>query len=101
MEDSVHWRAVGCIEAGQPITDVAVFFGVHHSGISHLWKQFQTTLNTDSCPKARSLSPKGYNPPEDRYIAILTKQNHRATSIRVTPMVTAFIDKTISAATVS
>ncbi|GFV59165.1 transposable element Tc3 transposase [Trichonephila clavipes] len=43
MEDSELWRAVGCIEAGQSITDVAIFFSVHHSVISRLWKRFQTT----------------------------------------------------------
>ncbi|GFY30233.1 uncharacterized protein TNCV_3091401 [Trichonephila clavipes] len=42
MEDSERWCAVGRIEAGQSITDVALFFGVHHSVISRLWKQFQT-----------------------------------------------------------
>ncbi|PRD27092.1 UNVERIFIED_CONTAM: hypothetical protein NCL1_36301 [Trichonephila clavipes] len=31
MEDSELWRAVGRIEAGQSITDVALFYGVHHS----------------------------------------------------------------------
>ncbi|GFY36155.1 HTH_Tnp_Tc3_2 domain-containing protein [Trichonephila clavipes] len=43
MEDSERWRAEGCIEAGQSITDVALFFGIHHSVISRLWKQLQTT----------------------------------------------------------
>ncbi|GFU55332.1 uncharacterized protein TNCV_1645971 [Trichonephila clavipes] len=42
-EDSERWRAVGRIEAGQSITDAALFFSVHHSVISRLWKQFQTT----------------------------------------------------------
>ena len=42
IEDSDRWRAVGRIEAGQWITDVALFFGVHHSVLSRLWKQFQT-----------------------------------------------------------
>ncbi|GFX18573.1 transposable element Tcb1 transposase [Trichonephila clavipes] len=59
MEDSERWRAVGRIEAGQSITDVVLFFGVHHSVISRLWKQFQTT---HSCPKARRWSLKGYIP---------------------------------------
>ncbi|PRD28421.1 UNVERIFIED_CONTAM: hypothetical protein NCL1_32421 [Trichonephila clavipes] len=31
MEDSEGWRAVGRIEEGQSITDVSLFFGVHHS----------------------------------------------------------------------
>ena len=57
MEDSERWRAVGRIEKAQSITDVALFFGVHHSVISRLWNQFQ---NTDGCPKARILSLKGY-----------------------------------------
>ena len=43
MEDSKRWRTVERIEAGQSITDVALYFGVHHSVISHLWKQVQTT----------------------------------------------------------
>ncbi|GFW18342.1 transposable element Tcb1 transposase [Trichonephila clavipes] len=47
--------------------------------------------HTDSCPKARRQSPKGYNPEEDRYIAIVTKRNRRETFTRVTSMVTAFI----------
>ena len=38
---------------------------------------------------------------EDRYIAILAKRNGRVTYTRVTSMVTAFIGKAISAATVS
>ena len=43
MEYSKRWRAVERIEAGQSITDVSLFFGVHHSVISRLWKKFQTT----------------------------------------------------------
>ncbi|GFT96696.1 transposable element Tcb1 transposase [Trichonephila clavipes] len=43
MEDSERWHAVGRSEAGQSITVVALFFGAHHSVISRLWKQFQTT----------------------------------------------------------
>ena len=43
MEDSEFWCAVGCIEAGQSITDVAVLFAFHHSVISRLWKELQTT----------------------------------------------------------
>ncbi|GFX01633.1 transposable element Tcb1 transposase [Trichonephila clavipes] len=91
MEDSEHWRAVGRIEAGQSITDVALFFGVHHSVISRLWKQFQTTQTV-----VRRLvggHPRVTTPAEDRYIAILAKRNLRA-------MVTASIGKAISEATV-
>ncbi|GFX29522.1 transposable element Tcb2 transposase [Trichonephila clavipes] len=43
VEDSERWRAEGRIEAGQSITDVALYFGVLHSVIPRLWKQLQTT----------------------------------------------------------
>ncbi|GFS49451.1 HTH_Tnp_Tc3_2 domain-containing protein [Trichonephila clavipes] len=55
--------------------------------------------HTDSCTKARRWSPKVV-PAEDRYIAIVAKRNRRATSTRVTSIVTASIGKAISAATV-
>ncbi|GFV16736.1 HTH_Tnp_Tc3_2 domain-containing protein [Trichonephila clavipes] len=96
MEDSERWRSMGRIEAGQPITDVALFFSVHHSVISSSWKQFQN--HTDACPKSRSWSPKGYNPHE-RSIAIIANRNRRSTSTRVTSMVSASIGKAISPAT--
>ena len=99
VEDFERWRTVGRIEAGQSITDVALFFGVHHFVFSRLWKQFQIMQTVLRRPPGCRLMVTTHA--KDRYIAILTKQNHRATSIRVTPMVTAFIDKTISAATVS
>ncbi|GFT39484.1 HTH_Tnp_Tc3_2 domain-containing protein [Trichonephila clavipes] len=56
--------------------------------------------HTDSCPKARRRSPRGYTPAEDRYISIVAKRNRRAISTRVSSMVTASICKVISAATV-
>ncbi|GFT89347.1 transposable element Tcb2 transposase [Trichonephila clavipes] len=69
MEHSEHWRAVGRIEAGQSITDVALFFGVHHSVISRLWKQFQTTQTVVRRPVGGR--PRVTTPVEDRYIAIV------------------------------
>ncbi|GFU70067.1 transposable element Tcb2 transposase [Trichonephila clavipes] len=98
MEDSESWRAVGRIETGQSITDVALFCGVLHSVISRLWKQFQTTQTVVRRPVGGR--PRVTTPAEDRYIAIVAKRNRRATSTRVTSMVTASIGKAISAATV-
>ncbi|GFU62351.1 uncharacterized protein TNCV_2653261 [Trichonephila clavipes] len=48
-----RWRAVGRIEAGQSSTDVALFFGVHHSVISRLWK---------TIPKPHRQLSEGYKP---------------------------------------
>ncbi|GFW84149.1 transposable element Tcb2 transposase [Trichonephila clavipes] len=98
MEDSECRRSVGRIEAGQSITDVALFFGVHHSVISRLWKQFQTTQTVVRRPVGGC--PRVTTPAEDRYIATVAKRNRRATFTRVTSMVTASIGKAISAATV-
>ncbi|GFS52613.1 transposable element Tcb1 transposase [Trichonephila clavipes] len=64
MEDSERWRAVGRIEAGQLITDVALFFGVHYSVISRLWKQFQTTQTVVRRPVGGR--PRATTPAEDR-----------------------------------
>ena len=71
MEDSERRRAVGRIEAGHSIIDVALFFGVHHSVISRLWKQFQTTQTVvlrflTSCSRVTTTT-------EDWYIAILAR----------------------------
>ena len=98
MEDSERCLAVKRIEAGQSITDVALFFGVHHSVISCLWKQFQTTQTVVRKPVAGR--PRVTIPAEDRYIAVLAKWNHSAASTRVASMVTTSIDKAISGATV-
>ncbi|GFU66353.1 HTH_Tnp_Tc3_2 domain-containing protein [Trichonephila clavipes] len=98
MEDSERWLAVGRIEARQSITEVALFFGVHHSAISRLWKQFQTTQTV--VRRLVGSRPRVTNPTEDRFCAIVAKRNRRATSTRVTSMVTASIGKAIFAATV-
>ncbi|GFX10986.1 HTH_Tnp_Tc3_2 domain-containing protein [Trichonephila clavipes] len=98
MDDSERLRAVGCIEAGQLITDVAIFSGGHHSAISRLCKQFQSTQTVIRRPVGGR--PRVTTPAEDRYIAIAAKRNRRANSTRVTSMVTASITKVILAATV-
>ncbi|GFS51485.1 transposable element Tcb1 transposase [Trichonephila clavipes] len=89
MEYSERWRAVGLIEVGQSITEVALFFGVHHSVISRLWKQFQSTQTVVRRPVGGR--PRVTTPVEDRYIAIVAKQNYRVTSTRVISMVAASI----------
>ncbi|GFV46988.1 transposable element Tcb1 transposase [Trichonephila clavipes] len=89
MEASECWRVAGCIEAGQSITDVALFFGVHHSVISRLRKQFQTTQAVVRRPVGSR--PKVTTSAEDRYIDNVAKRNRRATSTRVTSMFTASI----------
>ncbi|GFU13994.1 HTH_Tnp_Tc3_2 domain-containing protein [Trichonephila clavipes] len=95
MEDFESWRDVGRIEEGQLITDVARFFGVHHSIISRLLKQFQTTQTV-----VRRRSPKGYNPRGKSIYCFCRQAESQKTSTRVTSVVTTSIGKAISAATV-
>ncbi len=89
---------MGRIKAGQSITDVALVFSVHHSVISRLWKQLQTTQTVVRRPVAGRSRVTTFA--EDRYIAIVAKQNRGATFTRVTSMVTESIVKAISEATV-
>ncbi|GBM06114.1 hypothetical protein AVEN_241932-1 [Araneus ventricosus] len=97
MEHSERWRCAGRIETEQSITDVALFFGVHHSVISRLWKQFQTSQTFVRRPIAGR--PRVTNHAEDRNTAVVAKRNQRSISTHVTSMVAAGIGKTISATT--
>ncbi|GFX28984.1 HTH_Tnp_Tc3_2 domain-containing protein [Trichonephila clavipes] len=72
MEDSERWRAVGRIEAGQSITDAALFFGVHYSVISRLWKQFQIAQTVVGRPVGGR--PRVTTLAENRCIAIVAKR---------------------------
>ncbi|GFV72856.1 uncharacterized protein TNCV_1325671 [Trichonephila clavipes] len=90
-------RAVGRIEAGQSITDVALFFGVHHSVISRLWKQFQTPQTGprrgDRGPKARRWSPKGCNTRRISIYCYCSQAESDTCGSGVPSMVTAFIGR--------
>ncbi|GFX70777.1 uncharacterized protein TNCV_1337391 [Trichonephila clavipes] len=77
MEDSERWYAVGRIEAGQSITDVALFFGVHHSVISRLWKQFQILQRGVRRPVGGHL--RVTSPAAGRYFAIVAKRSSHHT----------------------
>ncbi|GFV43239.1 transposable element Tcb1 transposase [Trichonephila clavipes] len=66
-------------------------------------KRMQFAAEVDEvCKYVRPVGghPRVTTPAEDRYIAIVAKRIRRATSPRVTSMVTASIDKAMSAATV-
>ncbi|GFY03741.1 transposable element Tcb1 transposase [Trichonephila clavipes] len=90
MEYFERWRAVGRIKAGLSITNVALFFCIHHSVLSRLRKQFQTTQT--AVRRLVGGRSRLTTPVEGRYIAIVAKRKRRATSTRVTSMVTASIE---------
>ncbi|GIY31221.1 transposable element Tcb1 transposase [Caerostris darwini] len=80
MVDTECWNAVGGTEARQSIANVGLFFVVHHSVISRLWKQFLTSQIVVRRPVAGH--PRGSSV-ENRYIAVVAKRNRRAISICV------------------
>ncbi|GFU88196.1 transposable element Tcb1 transposase [Trichonephila clavipes] len=58
-------RIIGKLEEGRSVTSVAAEFGIAHSILSRLWRQFQTTGTA-----IRGLSsgrPRGTTPADDRY----------------------------------
>ncbi|GFU49484.1 transposable element Tcb1 transposase [Trichonephila clavipes] len=98
MENSERWRAVGRIEAGRVDHRCCSF--LRRSSFCNFTFMEIIPNYTDSCPMSVGGHPRVTTPAEDRYIAIVAKRNCRATSTRVTSMVTASIGKAISAATI-
>ena len=98
LEDSKRWRAVGRLEAGQTITEVARFFDVHHSVISRLWRQFQTTETVIRRPVPGR--PRVTTPIDDRYIGLLARRQRRATAPSLRSDLIASTGRQISVSTV-
>ena len=98
MEDSESWRASEHIEAREFIIEGTLFFRVHHSFISYLWKLFQT--NQTVVRRLVVSRPRITTSANDRYIATVAKRNRRSISTSLISMAVATIGKTISATTV-
>ncbi|GFV50327.1 transposable element Tcb2 transposase [Trichonephila clavipes] len=58
-------RIIGKLEEGRSVTSVAAEFGIAHSIVSRLWRQFQTTGT--AIRGFSSGRPRGTTPAEDRY----------------------------------
>ncbi|GFU94262.1 transposable element Tcb2 transposase [Trichonephila clavipes] len=66
------------LEEGRSVTSVAAEFGIAHSIVSRLWRQFQTTGTA-----IRGFSSgrhRGITPAEDRYIVLQARRNRRQTA---------------------
>ncbi|GFX12567.1 transposable element Tcb1 transposase [Trichonephila clavipes] len=57
-------RIIGKLEEGRSVTSVAAEFGIAHSIVSRLWRQFQTTGT--AIRGFRSGRPRGTTPADDR-----------------------------------
>ncbi|GFX61697.1 transposable element Tcb2 transposase [Trichonephila clavipes] len=64
-------------EEGRSVTSVAAEFGIAHSIVSRLWRQFQTAGT--AIRGFSSGRPRGTTPTDDRYIVLQARRNRRQT----------------------
>ncbi|GFX03662.1 transposable element Tcb2 transposase [Trichonephila clavipes] len=69
---------IGKLEEGRSVTSVAAEFGIAHSIVSRLWRQFQTTGT--AIRGFSSGRPRGTTPADDRYIVLQARRNRRQTA---------------------
>ncbi|GFY32424.1 transposable element Tc3 transposase [Trichonephila clavipes] len=68
-------RIIGKFDEGRSVTNVAAEFGIAHSIVSRLWRQFQTT---GTAIRGFSIGrPRGTTPADDRYIVLQARRNRR------------------------
>ncbi|GFU91059.1 transposable element Tcb2 transposase [Trichonephila clavipes] len=92
-------RIVGKLEEGRSVTSVAAEFGIAHSIVSRLWRQFQTTGTA-----IRGFSrgrPRGTTPADDRYIVLQARRNRRQTAGEIARHTTQATGRPISRFTVA
>ncbi|GFV72246.1 transposable element Tcb1 transposase [Trichonephila clavipes] len=71
-------RIIGKLEEGRSVTSVAAEFGIAHSIVSRLWRQFQTTET--AVRGFNSGRPRGTTPADDRYIVLQARRTRRHTA---------------------
>ncbi|GFU81063.1 transposable element Tcb2 transposase [Trichonephila clavipes] len=68
-------RIIWKLEEGRSVTSVAAEFGIAHSIVSRLWRQFQTTET--AIRGFSSGRPRGTIRSDDRYIVLQARRNRR------------------------
>ncbi|GFX76698.1 transposable element Tcb1 transposase [Trichonephila clavipes] len=71
-------RIIGKLEEGRSVTSVPAEFGIAHSIVSRLWRQFQTTGT--AIRGFSSGRPRGTTPADDRYIVLQARRNRWQTA---------------------
>ncbi|GFW00342.1 transposable element Tcb2 transposase [Trichonephila clavipes] len=92
-------RIIGKLEEGRSVTSVAAEFGIAHSIISRLWRQFQTTGT--AIRGFSSGRPRGTTPADDRYIVLQARRNRRQTAGEIARHTTQATGRPISRFTVA
>ncbi|GFW78249.1 transposable element Tcb1 transposase [Trichonephila clavipes] len=93
---SNHWEK---LEEGRSVTSVAAEFGIVHSIVSRLWRQFQTTGT--AIRGFSSGRPRGTTPADDRYIVLQARRNRRQTAGKISRHTTQATGRPISRFTVA
>ncbi|GFX51892.1 sodium-dependent nutrient amino acid transporter 1 [Trichonephila clavipes] len=92
-------RIIGKLEEGRSVTSVAAEFGIAHSIVSRLWRQFQTTGT--AIRGFSSGRPRGTTPADDRYIVLQARRNRRQTAGEIARHTTQATGQPISRFTVA
>ncbi|GFY25833.1 transposable element Tc1 transposase [Trichonephila clavipes] len=99
LDTFTRGRIIGKLEEGRSVTSVAAEFGIAHSIVSRLWRQFQTTgtaIRGFSCGR-----PRGTTPADDRYIVLQARRNRRQTAGEIARHTTQATGRPISRFTVA
>ncbi|GFV93829.1 transposable element Tcb1 transposase [Trichonephila clavipes] len=92
-------RIIGKLEEGRSVTSVAAEFGIAHSIVSRLWRQFQTTGT--AIRGFSSGRPRGTTPADDLYIVLQARRNRRQTAGEIARHTTQATGRLISRFTVA
>ncbi|GFU37530.1 transposable element Tcb2 transposase [Trichonephila clavipes] len=92
-------RIIGKLEEGRSVTSVAAEFGIAHSIVSRLWRQFQTTGT--AIRGFSSGRPRGTTPADDRFIVLQARRNRRQTAGEIARHTTQATGRPISRFTVA
>ncbi|GFU23201.1 transposable element Tc3 transposase [Trichonephila clavipes] len=90
---------IGKLEEGHSVTSVAAEFGIAHSIVSRIWRQFQTTGTAIRGFSSGRL--RGTTPADDRYIVLQARRNRRQTAGEITRHTTQATGRPISRFTVA
>ncbi|GFU86823.1 transposable element Tcb2 transposase [Trichonephila clavipes] len=92
-------RIIGKLEEGRSVTSVATEFGIAHSIVSRLWRQFQNTGT--AIQEFSSGRPRGTTPADERYIVLQARRNRRQTVGEIARHTTQTTGRPISRFTVA
>ncbi|GFW00488.1 transposable element Tcb1 transposase [Trichonephila clavipes] len=99
LDSFTRGRIIGKLEEGPSVTIVAAEFGIAHSIVSRLWRQFQTTgIAIRGFSSGR---PRGTTPAGDRYIVLQARRNRRQTAEEIARHTTQATGRPISRFTVA